>query len=88
MPPGTESSTLPRGLPISLDPAFECLMEGVEVGSQRLVSVDREEAIQSIQGEHVPSEVVVESVEVFKRLQESFAPDVLSLEAEGNRHYL
>ena len=64
MPPGTESSALPRGLPISLDPEVKYLIERAQVGSQLLVSVDRDEAIQSIQGEHVPSEVVVESVKV------------------------
>jgi len=88
VPPGSASSALPRGLRISLDPALKRFIEGVKVGSQLLASVNRYETIQSLQGEHVPREIVVsESVEVFKRLKEPLAPVFISFEVEGDRHH-
>ena len=61
---GSASSALLRGLRISINSAVKCLIEGVKVGSQLLVSVNSYETIQSLQGAHVSRDVVVsESVE-------------------------
>ena len=78
--PRCASSALPRGLHTYIYPAVKCLEEGVKVGSQLLASVNRDETIQSLQGEHVPRDVVVsELLDPFKRLKELLAPVFFTL---------
>jgi len=84
---GSPSLALSWRLRLSLDPVDKGHIKGVKVGSQLLLSVNRYETIQSLQGEHIPFEVgVSELVEVFKRLQELLTPVFFLFKAESDRH--